>query len=61
MLLNIEKLFGAQDVEVGKPKFDNAFMIKSTNDFKIRTLLQNVNLQNLILREKDVNSGIIKI
>ncbi|MBF4516264.1 hypothetical protein IRZ71_07920 [Flavobacterium sp. ANB] len=52
---NIEKLFGAQDVEIGYPDFDKAFIIKSNNELKIKTLLRNKEIRNLILSQKEVN------
>lgn len=51
----IEKLFGAQDIEIGYPDFDKAFTIKSNNEFKIKTLLRNKELRDLITSIKDVN------
>lgn len=51
----IEKLFGAQDLEIGYPDFDKAFVIKSNNEFKIKTLLRNKEIRNLILLQKEVN------
>lgn len=51
----IEKLFGAQDVEIGYPDFDKAFTTKSNNEFKIKTLLRNKELRDLITSIKDVN------
>ncbi len=52
---NIEKFFGVQDVELGIPKFDKKFIIKSNNEFKIKNLLQNLEIRNLIESLKDVN------
>lgn len=51
----IEKLFGAQDIEIGYPDFDKAFTIKSNNEFKIKTLLRNKELRNRIAIQKEVN------
>ena len=51
----IEKIFGAQDVEIGYPEFDKAFTIKSNNEFKIKTLLRNKEIRNLIESQKEVN------
>ena len=51
----IEKLFGAQDVEIGNIEFDKAFVIKSNNEFKIKTFLRNKKIRNLIELEKEVN------
>lgn len=52
---NIEKFFGAQDVELGISEFDKKFIIKSNNEFKIKNLLQNLEIRNLIESLKDVN------
>ena len=51
----IEKLFGAQDVEIGYSEFDKAFTIKSNNEFKIKTFLRNKEIRNAIQTHKDVN------
>lgn len=51
----IENLFGTQDIEIGYPEFDNAFTIKSNNEFKIKALLRNKDIQKLIKSLKKVN------
>lgn len=51
----IEKIFGAQDVEIGYPEFDKAFTIKSNNEFKIKTLLRNKEIRNLIESQNEIN------
>jgi hypothetical protein len=51
----IEKIFGAQDIEIGDPEFDKAFTIKSTNEFKIKALLRNKTIKSLISTLKEVN------
>ncbi len=51
----IEKIFGAQDIEIGYADFDKIFTIKSNNEFKIKTLLRNSEIRNLITSQKDVN------
>ena len=51
----IEKIFGAQDVEIGYPEFDKAFTIKSNNEFKIKTLLQNKEIRSSLDSQKEVN------
>lgn len=51
----IEKIFGAQDIEIGYPEFDRAFTIKSNNEFKIKTLLRNKEIRNLLESQKEVN------
>ncbi|MDR6761740.1 hypothetical protein J2Y38_001949 [Flavobacterium sp. 2755] len=51
----IEKIFGAQDIEIGYADFDKSFTIKSNNESKIKTLLQNNKIRNFIASQKDVN------
>jgi hypothetical protein len=51
----VEKLFGAQDIEIGYPDFDKAFTIKSNNELKIKTLLRNKEIRKLISSQTDVN------
>ncbi|RKR08707.1 hypothetical protein C8C83_0290 [Flavobacterium sp. 90] len=51
----VEKFFGAQDIEIGYPDFDKAFTIKSNNELKIKTLLRNKEIRNLISSQTDVN------
>ncbi|WP_337964695.1 hypothetical protein [uncultured Flavobacterium sp.] len=51
----VEKLFGAQDIEIGYADFDKAFTIKSNNELKIKTLLRNKEIRNLISSQTDVN------
>ncbi|MEO8238639.1 MAG: hypothetical protein ABI793_10855 [Flavobacterium sp.] len=55
LVLKIEKIFGGQDVEIGYSDFDKAFTIKSNNEFKIKTLLRNKEIRNLIESQKEVN------
>jgi hypothetical protein len=55
----IEKLFGAQDIEIGYPEFDKSFIIKSNNELKIKTLLGNKEIRKLIGSLKDVNIQIL--
>ncbi|TGD59806.1 hypothetical protein [Flavobacterium humi] len=52
---NIGKIFGAQDIEIGRPDFDKEFIIKSNNGLKIKTLLQNQEIRHLIFLQKEVN------
>lgn len=51
----IEKLFGAQDVEIGREEFDRAFVVKSNNEFNVKKLLQNSKIRNLIEAQKDIS------
>ncbi|MFH6936503.1 hypothetical protein [Flavobacterium sp. FlaQc-30] len=51
----VEKLFGAQDIEIGYPDFDKTFTIKSNNDTKTKALLRNKEIRDLISSQKEVN------
>jgi hypothetical protein len=42
------KLLGMQDVEVGRPEFDEAFIIKGTDEKKLRALFANERIRRLI-------------
>lgn len=55
LIRKIEKLFGAQDIQIGYPDFDKAFTIKSNNEFKTKALLRNKEIRNSIATQKEVN------
>jgi hypothetical protein len=55
IIRNIEKLFGAQDVKIGRNDFDKKFIIKTNNEHKIRTILQNEKIRKLIEIQKNIN------
>jgi len=59
LIRKIEKLFGAQDIQIGYPDFDKAFTIKSNNEFKTKTLLRNKEIRNIIASQKEVNIQIL--
>ena len=42
------KFFGMQDVEVGYPEFDDAFIIKGNDEAKLRALFANDRIRQLI-------------
>ncbi|MBI3585672.1 MAG: DUF3137 domain-containing protein [Ignavibacteriales bacterium] len=44
----IGKFFGMQDVEVGYPEFDEAFIIKGTDESKLRSLFMNSKIREMI-------------
>jgi hypothetical protein len=44
----IAKLFGMQDVEVGDAQFDDAFVIRGTDEAKLRALFANANIRRLL-------------
>ena len=44
----IGKWFGMQDVEIGEPSFDDAFVIKGTSEPRLRDLFANARIRALI-------------
>jgi len=45
---DLGKLLGMQDIEVGDPDFDEAFIIKGTDEFKVRDLFANPKIRQMI-------------
>lgn len=52
------KILGMQDIEVGDPMFDHDFIVKSENESRVRLLLANPKIRDLISRQKDVNLSV---
>ncbi len=48
MFSGLGKLLGMQDIEVGYPEFDEAFIIKGNNEDKVRELFTHAPLRQLI-------------
>lgn len=48
------KFFGMQDVEVGYPEFDDAFIIKGSDESKLRSLLSNAKIRELIQNQPEM-------
>ena len=51
---DVGKRLGMQDIEIGEPDFDNRFIIQATDVSKVRALLTDPVLRDLILREDSV-------
>jgi hypothetical protein len=49
------KWFGMQDVEVGYPEFDDAFVIKGNDEAKLRALFANAKIRQLIEMQPDIH------
>jgi hypothetical protein len=54
----LAKFFGMQDVEIGDPPFDEDFIIKSDEESRIRQLLSNSRIREIIAQQKDVNFAV---
>lgn len=52
---SIGKAFGMQDIEVGDPYFDQEFIIKGNNEAKIKQLLNDPTLKQLIQAQPDIS------
>jgi hypothetical protein len=48
VLSGLGKLLGMQDIEVGDPEFDEAFIIQGTDEFKVMNLFAEVKLRQMI-------------
>jgi hypothetical protein len=54
----LAKLLGMQDIEVGQPAFDEAFIIKGTDEGKLRQLFANPKIRELIEQQKDIDFSV---
>jgi hypothetical protein len=50
----IAKFFGMQDIEIGDAAFDHDFIIKATNESRVRELLANPTIRELIAQQKNI-------
>ena len=48
ILSELGKLFGMQDIEIGDPEFDEAFIIKGTDEARVQNLFADAKLRELI-------------
>jgi hypothetical protein len=58
LFADIAKRFGMQDVEIGNRDFDEAFIIKGTNEAKLRRLFQNAKIRDLVNAQRDVHFSV---
>ena len=55
LFTEIAKWLGMQDVQVGHEPFDQAFVIKGTDEGLLRALFSNARLRDLVDRQKDIH------
>lgn len=55
IIREIENFFGAQDITIGYTEFDNAFTIKSNDEFKAKNILRNKTTREIIASQKNIN------
>lgn len=51
LFTELGKLFGMQDIEIGVPDFDEAFVIKATDEDRIRSLLDDIQIRRLLQQQ----------
>jgi len=51
---DIAKRLGMQDIEIGDPEFDDAFIIKGNDDMKVRTFFSDPGLRRLIAAQPQI-------
>jgi hypothetical protein len=54
----IGRMLGIQDVEVGFPEFDEAFVIKGSDESRLRYLFANGRIRELLSAQKDVKFSV---
>jgi hypothetical protein len=54
----VGKLFGMQDIEVGEDLFDRDFIVKSTDESRVRMLLSNPHLRELIALQPEIHLSV---
>jgi hypothetical protein len=52
------KLLGIQDIEVGDPDFDEAFIIKGSNEFRVRDLFANPQIRQMIQAQPNIRLAV---
>ena len=54
LFAGLGKMLGVQDIEVGEPVFDEAFVIQGNNEAKVRALFANPEIQSLLEDQPEV-------
>ena len=54
----IGKFFRMQDIEVGDPQFDADFIVKSSDESRVRQLLGNERIRELLTKQKNVSFSV---
>lgn len=52
------KLLGMQDIEIGDPEFDHDFIIKASDESRVRELLANAKIRRLIAQQKEIQFSV---
>jgi hypothetical protein len=60
LVARLDKKLGLQDIEIGVPDFDREFVIQANNESRVRTLLANAGIRELIRAQPRIRLGIVK-
>lgn len=52
---SIANLFGSQDIKTGYKMFDELFTIKGNDEIKVKQLLSNATIRNILMQLREVN------
>lgn len=55
MFSGLGKAFGMQDVEIGEPQFDEAFIIQGNDEAKLKQFFANPTIRQLLSSQPEVN------
>lgn len=55
---DLGKLLGMQDVEIGEPEFDDAYIIKGKDEEKLRKLFANARIRQLIGQQSQIHLSV---
>lgn len=55
---DLGKLLGMQDVEIGEPEFDDAFIIKGNDEDKLRRLFANPRVRQLLQQQPRIHLSV---
>ena len=56
---DVAKFFGMQDIEIGDESFDAAFIIKASDEFKVKQLLENATIRALLNAQKSIQFKVV--
>jgi hypothetical protein len=51
---DLGKLLGMQDIEIGDPRFDDDFIVKGSDETRVRALLSNARIRDLIAKQPQI-------
>lgn len=55
MLSGLGRMFGMQDIEVGEPRFDDAFIVKGNDEAKVRSFFADAAIREALLLQSEVS------